>query len=319
MPKIIIIPFSQIEKTCQDAVTYANSCQSDFSFYLIPPIDLKDSPLINPYSEFLDILNYLDSLKRRFNYDSRDLILTFYNGILSAKDYGLTNLFMAGTNIDENPPCNGVISLKYLDWGILEEKYNYEVQKHSILHLIVCGIIGTYTHVQAHSESYGCLLDRNDRLVTFNQKLQKGYYLCSHNEKNCYENIGLEKYGKSIIRLCENFKNSNYKTIVQEIIMGDKFENISNSTIINRSNLENALNRNKNDKDFAEILDKVRQLVEQSGNKDVGEAFNDFTEELSKEEPKKSKLKSFWDSLTSYLPNILSMTDITGKIIDMIK
>ena len=64
MPKVIIIPFSQIERTCQDAVTYANSCQSDFSFYLIPPIDLRDSPLLKPSSEFLDILNYLDSLKK---------------------------------------------------------------------------------------------------------------------------------------------------------------------------------------------------------------------------------------------------------------
>lgn len=319
MPKIIIIPFSQIEKTCQDAVAFANSCQSDFSFYLIPPIDLKDSPLVNPNSEILDILNYLDLLKKKFNYDSHDLILTFYNGVLTAKEHDLTNLFMAGTNINESPPCNAVISLKYLDWGILEEKYNYEIQKHSILHLIVCGIIGAYTDVRAHSESYGCLLDRNDRLVTFNLKLQKGYYLCSHNEKDCYKKISLEKYGKSIIRLCENFKNSNYKTLVQEVIMGDKFENISNSTIINKSNLKHALNKNKSDKEFAQILDKIRQLVERSDNKEAAEAFNDFTEELSKEEPKKSKLKSFWDSLTTFLPNILSMTDITGKIIDMIK
>lgn len=244
MPKVIIIPFSKIESTCRDAVNYANSCQSDFLFYLIPPIDLKDSPLLKPCSESIDILNYLDSLKKIYNCDSQDLVLTFYNGVLTAKDYGLTNLFMAGTNIDETPPCNGVISLKYLDWGVLEEKYNYEVQKHSILHLIVCGIIGAYTHVHPHSESYGCLLDRNDRLVTFNQKLQKGYYLCSHDEKNCYEKIELEKYGKSIIRLCENFRSPNYKTLVQEIIMGDKFENISNSTIINRSNLENTLNKN---------------------------------------------------------------------------
>lgn len=319
MPKVIILPFSQIERTCQDAVNYANSCQSDFSFYLIPPIDLKDSPLLKPNSEFLEILNYLDSLKKKYNYDSQDLILTFYNGILSAKEHGLTNLFMAGTNIDENPPCNGVISLKYLDWGILEEKYNYEVQKHSILHLIVCGIIGAYTHVHAHSETFGCLLDRNDRLITFNQKLQKGYYLCSHTEGNCYEKVSLEKYGKSIIRLCENFKVSNYKTLIHEIIMGDKFENISNSTIINRSHLENALNKNKGDKELVDILDKIRQLIVETGNKDAGEVFNDFTEELSKDEPKKSKLKSFWHSLTSYLPNILSMTDITGKIIEMIK
>lgn len=70
---------------------------------------------------------------------------------------------------------------------------------------------------------------------------------------------------------------------------------------------------------MAQIIGEVSQLVKQSGNKDASEVFDDFTEELSKAEPKKTRLKAFWDYLTSYLPDILSMTDITGKIVDMIK
>lgn len=313
MPKVIIIPFSQIEGACQDAVTYANSRQSDFLFDWISINELNDSPLWEPCSESIDILNYLDSLKKKNNYDPQDLALTFYNGVLTDKKHGVTNLFMAGTNIDEDHTCNAVISRRYIDWNVLEKGYDDEVQRKSILHLIVCGIIGAYTKLEPHQESYGCLLDRNDRLVTFNQKLRKGYYLCIQNEGGCYEKMKLEKYGESIIRLCKSFKNSNK----QEIIMGDKFENISNSTIVNRSNLENS--SNQNDKELAQLLDEVGQLVKRSGNKDAGEVFDDFTKELLKIEPKKTRLKAFWDSLTSYLPNILSMTDVTGKIIDMIK
>jgi hypothetical protein len=320
MPKVIIIPFNQVEKTCQDAVTFANKCQSDFSFYCIPPDSSNESPLKKSNSEFIDILTYLDGLKLKFNYSNTDLILAFFDGILSAFSHGLSNLFMAGTNYNETPACTGVISLKYLDWGILEEKYNYEIQKHSILHLIVCGIIGAYTHVPAHIDTYGCLLDRNDNLKTFNKKLEKGYYLCSDNEGGCYEKIKSERYGNAILKLCESFKESNsYKTIIKEVIMGDKFENISNSTIINRSHLENALNKYESDTELKNAIQELKQIVENSGSVEANESFNDLTEEMSKPDSKKSKLKAFWTSLTSSLPSILTMTNITEKIVKLIE
>ncbi|MCP4367396.1 MAG: hypothetical protein GY797_04660 [Deltaproteobacteria bacterium] len=64
MPKVIIIPYSQIENVCKEAVNYANDCQSDFSFYLIPPIELSNTPLDNHSAEFIDILNLLEKLKK---------------------------------------------------------------------------------------------------------------------------------------------------------------------------------------------------------------------------------------------------------------
>ncbi len=320
MPKVVIIPFNQVERTCQDAVEFANKCQSYFSFYCIPPDNSDESPLKRTHSEFIDVLKYLNELKSKFNYSKTDLILAFFDGVLSASSHGLSNLFMAGTNFNENPACTGVISLKYLDWGILEEKYNYEIQKHSILHLIVCGIIGSYTQVPAHVDTYGCLLDRNDDLRTFNKKLEKGYYLCSDNEGGCYEKIKSERYGNAILKLCESFKESNnYKTILKEVIMGDKFENISNSTIINRSHLKNALNKYESDNELKNSIQELKQIVENSGNTDAEESFNDLTEEMSKPESKKSKLKAFWTSLTSCLPNILTMTNITEKIVKLIE
>lgn len=223
MPKVIIIPYNQIEKVCQDAMTFANSCQSDFTFYILPPTKKRSSILDEHTAEVFDILKYLEEQKLVNGYEKDDLILTFYNGVLQATSHGLTNLFCAGSSYDDEYPCTGVISLKYLGWEVLEEKYNYEIQKISILHLIICGIIGAYTHLQAHSD-IGCLLDMNMKLTSFNLKLRRGYYLCSANEFGCYDKIQKEKYGKAILQLCDRFKTNNYQTIIKEIIIGDKIE-----------------------------------------------------------------------------------------------
>jgi hypothetical protein len=205
MPNVIIIPDPQVQKVCQDAVNFANNCQSDFTFYLIPPLNDANSPLLYETIDFSVALSYLEKLKKDQNYNNEDFILSFYNGVLTAEEDGYSNLFLAGARYDETYPCTGIISLKYLGWRVLEEKYNYELQKHSILHLIVCGMIGSYTHLNPHKD-IGCLLDQNMILSNFNLKLQKGYYLCSKTEFNCYHNITKEKYGNSILRLCDSFK-----------------------------------------------------------------------------------------------------------------
>ena len=231
MPKVIIIPYNQIEKVCEDAMTFANTCQSDFKFYILPPTNKVNSILNGQTAEVLDVLKYLEEQKIAHGYEADDLILTFYNGVLQASNHGLSNLFCAGSRFDEQYPCTAVISLKYLGWEVLEEKYNYEVQKHSILHLIICGIIGAYTQLQPHSD-IGCLLDKNMRLSSFNLKLQRGYYLCSINEFGCYNKMQREKYGKAILQLCDRFKVGNYQTIIKELIIGDKIEtgDISNNS-----------------------------------------------------------------------------------------
>lgn len=253
MPKVIIIAHSQVEHICRQALEFANSCQSDFSFYLIPQVDLNDTPFDGPSVEVLDALKYLDCVKKMYKYDQQDLILSFYNGLLNASNQGLSNLFCAGSRYNEQYPSTGVISLKYLGWNVLEEKYNYEVQKHSILHLILCGIIGSYTDLTPHDD-IGCLLDLNIKLTSFNLKLSRGYYLCSKEEYNCYSRVKDSKYGNSIIRLCENFKKSDYKTQVNETILDDKIQigDVRNNkgTIVDKGKIElnNAPNQNSTKK-----------------------------------------------------------------------
>jgi hypothetical protein len=50
------------------------------------------------------------------------------------------------------------------------------------------------------------------------------------------------------------------------------------------------------------------------GNKDAGELYDNFTEEVNKPEPKKSVLKSLWDGIQRALPTIKTIASVTAKI-----
>lgn len=313
MPKVIIIADRQVENICRDAVTFANTCQSDFDFYLTPQINSDNSPFDRPTLEVYDALKYLEEIKKQFKYESEDLVLCFYNGTLMATSHGLSNLFCAGSRYDEEYPCTSVISLKYLGWNILEEKYNYEIQKHSILHLIVCGLIGSYTHLTAHND-VGCLLDLNLRLTSFNLKLQKGYYLCSKTEYGCYDKIKDEKYGSSIIRLCEKFKSNNYQTIVNEIIMGDKIQvgNITNNT--GQIAIGKNINISTSKDDRKDLADKIEELIKIIRQENIPEDskqtiitnFDKVREEIQdEEEPDKSRIAKWLTNTKKVIENVV--------------
>ena len=98
--------------------------------------------------------------------------------------------------------------------------------------------------------------------------------------------------------------------------MGDKFENIHNATIINRSIVEKAFNkvRDEHDEETAQALKQIAELIEKSKNSEAADNFNSFNEELQKPEPKKSVLRVLWGGITVALPSILQMTDVVQKI-----
>lgn len=113
-----------------------------------------------------------------------------------------------------------------------------------------------------------------------------------------------------------------YKEVlnIEVKVMGDNFSNNSNTTIINKSRVENAFNKIKNnhDEDTAKVLATIASLVEDSNNKEAGEAFDDFNEELNKDEPKKSKLNAFWSQLNTLLPVVSTTVGIADKIAKII-
>jgi hypothetical protein len=105
-------------------------------------------------------------------------------------------------------------------------------------------------------------------------------------------------------------------------IMGDVFKNIgTGATIINRSNLINAMNNTNSgaDPNLADALKQLADLIEKSGNSDAADNFNAFTEELQKPSPRKSLLKSFWDGMLAALPTIAELTTAAGTIALLVK
>jgi len=100
------------------------------------------------------------------------------------------------------------------------------------------------------------------------------------------------------------------------IVMGDVFQNISGSTIVTKSKVENSFNRIKQEhsEDVAVALIRLAEVVSDSGNTDAGELLDAFNDELAKEEPKQSLLRSYWDGLTTALPTISTMADVVQKL-----
>jgi len=101
----------------------------------------------------------------------------------------------------------------------------------------------------------------------------------------------------------------------QEIVKGDKFENVQNSTIINRSKLREAqFAIQSHGKDVGDVLDKVAAIVEASRNAAAISLFDNLVGEFQKPEPSKSVLKQFWIGLTKLLPDIAKIAGAAAKI-----
>lgn len=98
------------------------------------------------------------------------------------------------------------------------------------------------------------------------------------------------------------------------IVGGDSIQNVRGSTIVTRSTdttiiqdsvLKDAMKRVEAmaDSETANALKQVAELVTASGNKNATEAMQGLTEELAKEEPRKSLLRLYWDQIVKVLPD----------------
>jgi len=106
-----------------------------------------------------------------------------------------------------------------------------------------------------------------------------------------------------------------------EVVMGDKFENIQNSTIINKSVVENSFNkiRAEHGEEVASALKEIADFIEQQGNREAGELFDRFNEELNKPEPKKSVLKSVWAGIEKAIPVATALAEPVAKLAMLFK
>jgi tetratricopeptide (TPR) repeat protein len=109
-----------------------------------------------------------------------------------------------------------------------------------------------------------------------------------------------------------------------DIVVGDKssgnmFKNIQHATVINKSAVENSFNKVKTGygEEVAKALLHIAEFIDRSGNKEAGELFNRFHEELNKPEPKKSVLKSLWEGVEKAVPAITTLSDAVAKLVSL--
>jgi hypothetical protein len=65
-------------------------------------------------------------------------------------------------------------------------------------------------------------------------------------------------------------------------------------------------------------LEGLARHVENSGNKEAGEIFDQFNEELQKPQPRKSVLRNAWEGLTKILPTVESIAGLASEIAKLI-
>lgn len=107
-----------------------------------------------------------------------------------------------------------------------------------------------------------------------------------------------------------------YGDYTEETIMGDKFENIQGSTIVNRSTLTNAMNEveYKHDAEVAAALSEIAAFIEKEENEGAAVLMNSFAEEAAKEEPDKSKLSQLWQGITAVVPGVTALAGAVGAV-----
>lgn len=105
-------------------------------------------------------------------------------------------------------------------------------------------------------------------------------------------------------------------TVNKEIVMGDKFENIRHSTIINRSIVEDAVKNTRltMGADTAELLSGIADVVDKSQNSAAVSLLNSLMTELKQKQPDKSKVRQIWDGLVDVLPDIATIAGASAKI-----
>lgn len=145
----------------------------------------------------------------------------------------------------------------------------------------------------------------------------KGDYKSSlkiQNDLEKYEEMMIERFKITGVyefeRLVMNRMNREMEEIKKQNLV---IEGVENSTIVTGTYINNSMNTYL-DKDLKDALSKLQTIVNESGNQEAIEYFNDLKSEIKEIKSKPHRLKSYWNSLTQVLPQIKDMTDIARMI-----
>lgn len=104
---------------------------------------------------------------------------------------------------------------------------------------------------------------------------------------------------------------------VGEVHVGDTFKHIgAGAVVVNRSTLQNALNRVENDHgpDVAQAVRELADAVARTGNPDAVDNLNGLTEELERPDPRKNRLKTWLDAIVSALPGVTQVAEAAARL-----
>lgn len=145
----------------------------------------------------------------------------------------------------------------------------------------------------------------------------KGDYKSSlkiQNDLEKYEEMMIERFKITGVYEFERLVMNRMNKEIEEIKKQDfVIEGVENSTIVTGIYINNSMNTYL-DKDLKDVLSKLQTIVNESGNQEAIEYFNDLKSEIKEIKSKPHKLKSYWNSLTQVLPQIKDMTDIARRI-----
>jgi hypothetical protein len=101
-----------------------------------------------------------------------------------------------------------------------------------------------------------------------------------------------------------------------DVYMGDRFENITNSTIVKDAVVVNAFNRLQaaHDPEVADALLRVADAVAASGDPAAGAVFDRFAEAVAEPDPDRSQLRKLWDGLVAVMPDAAAVAGATSTI-----
>ena len=102
-----------------------------------------------------------------------------------------------------------------------------------------------------------------------------------------------------------------------DVYMGDYFGIIQNSTLINRSRVENAFNSIASageDEIAAALAEILSHLESTSASPKAIESYEDLVEEVAKTDRKSSKLEAFWKRLVELAPSVATVAGATKVV-----
>lgn len=108
--------------------------------------------------------------------------------------------------------------------------------------------------------------------------------------------------------------------IYSDHVEGDKFEKVTGSTIINRSLVNDSLNRVERvyGREASQAVKQIADHIDRSGDSSACWLFDRFNQELIKEELDRPALRKVWEDIQKILPSIATLSESSGKLKSLI-